>query len=414
MVPNPDMNVSTGRTAAGARQQSNAAVIDRYNRTFTDTVLACATLYMQTARNSAYASKRGEHYKALERFLKKGLTAQATLHETLYSGWISDRDNPGYLIKQVPPSFFRVPFHLVAVFPDDDVLEQVWSLANRIRTDPDGIIFISGSNAVGNVLDYVGDVDFCEYMPKFGGEANEAIWAKLHSLVDDVCIRLRVGTEEWATPFPKEDVSRSFQATSYSAPERSHAKVDYISRNVGTRVMDVSNVLILCSKEFQSVAFANTFSFQEAQVSAIDYVPNPLANILELGRYVCFLVKEINKYNTHGNHAKALKRALSLTRVTCMNDFTTRIKGMFDHSTLLIDGEISTCGAIKRSLEQHCPTWVNEIAQLERHLKWKQSERPGLLDKEGDHFATGIHSAAENILREVLTAVALRSGGAVK
>lgn len=416
MTQNMDRDLRAGLTSADALEHSNAAPINRFNRTFTATVLACATLYMQQNHpKGSAASEHGAHYQTLEQFLRIALTMEAGLLATSFSGWTADIGNPGYLIRQVPPSFFRVPVHLVAVFPDDEALGQIWILANRIRTDQDAIIFISGSNAVRSVLEYVNDVDFCEYLPKAGEEAEKAVWLKLRNLsADDVCVRLRVGAERWAVPLPEEEVSHSLRATSYSAPELSTAKIDYISRNVGTRVMDVSNVLILCSKEFKSAGFVKTYPFQEAQVSAVDYVPNPLANALELGRYVCDLLRETKKYKDDGDHAKALKRALSLTRVAWMNNFTDKIKRILDHSTILVDAEISTCEGIRQSLHQYCPTWVDEIAELERHLAVKKSERETFSLKERQQFPNGAASAAEKLLSGILSAVDAESGGALQ
>jgi hypothetical protein len=69
---------------------------------------------------------------------------------------------------------------------------------------------------------------------------------------------------------------------------------------------------------------------------------------------------------------------------------------------------------MKQSLEQYCPTWTNEIAGLERLLEVRQSERETFLLKERHQFPSGIRSAAEGVLRELLEGVAVQSGGTVK
>ena len=374
------------------------------------TALACAAYVKQRATLPELAE--GAHLDMLNASVLSMLSALAVLHQSMFPGWKADATNPGYLVRQVPPAFFRVPVHLAPLFPDDASLREVWELAHRIRTDESSIIYISGSSAVRRIFEYVDDIDFCEYMPKSGRQLAASVLLKLSDSRDQCCMQVAFDNHKWLRPLISSNIAEQLEMASHDVLERSRVKLQYVAKREQTRPFDVSNVIIVCNEHFQSKGSERTFAYQEGQVAAVDYVPNRLTNALELGRYILFLIDEVEHYRARTNPLKALKRALSLTRVCWLNDFSMRIKTFLDSSCLMIDHEIATCHRIQECLDRFDgDAWRAEVQKVKDHLRVLNAERQAFHVKEAQAFPTGADTVARQIVQEVIAIVTRLSGG---
>ncbi|MDB5243463.1 MAG: hypothetical protein JWP57_4088 [Spirosoma sp.] len=388
----------------------------KYSETLTAAILACAAYHKQLFELPKNAIQIGAHAAKLEKFLTTSLNAQAIICESLFPGWYADLQNPGYLIRQAPPAFFRVPAHLVAVFPNGDILQRIWELANAVRIHSSSIVCLSGSNVVKQIFEHVDDVDFCEYLPLSGGNAvADAVMSRAGGSDNLICTAVNACGLEWTPTSNNIEFRDSLVSTDFRIVDRSTLKMDFISRAAEIRPQDVTNLAIICDEDFKSSGFSKTFSFQEAHVSASDYVPNKLSNASEMGRYVWWLTTQVKKYKQERNLVKALKRALSLTRVCWMHNFSDEIKDFLSKTCLTIDQEIATSKVMKsRMATQANVSWSGELEKIDAHIDLLNAERHAFLFKQNVFYPGGEEVAAIKILSDILKYVSVKSGGVLQ
>ncbi|WP_198369495.1 hypothetical protein [Roseomonas rosulenta] len=404
------------QSEVGLRGQRETQPISDYSKTLTATVLACGAYYRQLMDLPTSAQRSGAHIAKLESFLETSLFAQAKICETLFPGWDADPENAGYLIRQEPPAFFRVPAHLVAVFPNSAFLQQIWMLANSVRIHGSSIICLSGSNVVRQILEHVDDVDFCEYLPLRGGDlVADAVFSRLGESGDLICTAVKVGELKWPQTASAAELRNSLRSTNFRVAELATFKLDYISRLSEKRPFDVTSLAVLCDENFDSAGYSQTFSFQEAQVSASDYVPNKLTNAVEMGRYVSWLVSQVKKYRTDKNLIKSLKRALSLSRVCWMTIFSDQIKDFLSKTCFTIDQEILRTESIKiEILSRQDPKWADEILKIDSYVGLLKAERHAFLFKQNAFYSGSEEAAAVGLIDKILDSVAAQSGGVLR
>lgn len=106
---------------------------------------------------------KGIHFKNLQDNLSATLSGLALTQQSNFDGWTADTDNPGFLVKQSGPAFFRVPAQLIPLFPTGNAIDRIWELGNKVKTSSNSILHIGGSNAMREIFSTINDVDFCEY-----------------------------------------------------------------------------------------------------------------------------------------------------------------------------------------------------------------------------------------------------------
>lgn len=382
-------------------------------------ILRCAAYYKYSTATKARRVRSGKgHLGCLEKALGKIFNAVSTMYMAPFGEWSShewdiDREYPGYL--RSTKWFIRVPVQLVPVFPDESALREVVRLANLIKTEESSIVFLSGSTALRRVLEFVDDIDFCEYLPLRGDPLCAALEQRASSNQDELLlVRLKLGEADMARPFPLP-LDRE-QIDKFSSKDGSSLKLDYLWLHASKRPFEVSNIALLCDDDFQSAAFTKTFSFQEVQIGAIDCVPNPVNNVLELGRYVCWLVDQIRYYKNEKNYVKSLKRSLSLCRVCWLPKMTERIQDIFKRSTALIDLEIATSERLLNLINgsAYVPEPGTAVCRLQRHIDACKLERRNLEADETRAFPNGFEDAAVAIIQQVLKLVDDLSNGAIR
>ena len=280
-------------------------------------IYAACLDYYKTNGCSLSKLRPGGHYFKLENDLNRWLLINSEIQKLRFPGWDVDNDNPGYLLRLDAPKFFRVPYHLVPALPALEALEAIWDLSQDIRTLSGSVISLSGSGAMIQSSVIIGDLDFCEYVPS----DFVSIKKFLKSQFDRSCIIVdkikfdNKACDELGEPFDSLCLERiDPHQTAYS-----YGKVDYVARPGNLRPMGVSNVMIFCDENWESAAKERTFAAQEALFSSIEILPNAFGSPIEVGRYVNWLIGQIEEYYNNNNFTKCLKRCLSLSRL-CFED----------------------------------------------------------------------------------------------
>jgi hypothetical protein len=91
-----------------------------------------------------------------------------------------------------------------------------------------------------------------------------------------------------------------------------HLKLDFITSTRTVGAVEATNVALLLADGRDDVVRAS-FAAQEVPILG-SVLPRPLCEPLQLGRYINFLIAQV-QYYTDANPVKALKRALSLARI---------------------------------------------------------------------------------------------------
>lgn len=349
-----------------------------YNRGFTSVVIGCALFNQQNSTVESSAITAGAHFKTITSALRKYYHLIAEIEGETLSGWRADPDHAGWLLHAKHPIFIRVPVHLAALFPTSGYLDDLFEVSNKVRTSTDSIICVSGSNSVKNILDIVDDIDFCEYL-QFDKEITPGmILEKSKSNGDVICLQIKVNAEKYpAKPHFRDEIQIAVEKVDPRSANSSTVKLDYIVKVRDKRAYDASTIVVMCDRKFKSAGFTSTFAHQEVHISASDNVPIELDDVIELGRYVLWLLAQVKKYRDEGNVTKMLKRALSLTRVCWMTGYTEEIEKIFSKTTFLIERELKTISEIREKLEFHCKdehwritkddlSFFEDVANLER------------------------------------------------
>ncbi len=376
-------------------------------------IVSCYDYYRQSLSTPVVEGKAKE---MLSSALSNLLTGLCQAYEGQYPGWEADTYNPGYMITLSPPKMFRVPFHLLAVFPGSDVQDLIWTLASKIKTTPSSILCLSGSNAIRKMLNDIGDMDFCEYIIVTKSTADDLLKKATMSDSDLLCVGLKMPGFEWG--LKSQEASASLESNKLtidpSDSSMSRGKLDFIAKTNESGAIEATNVTIFCDKNGDSASLSDSFAYQEAPISLSDWIPQRLDDCLEMGRYVDWLCTQITYYLSQGNVVKALKRASSLSRICFLPQYTDEISDMFERSTLHLDNEISRINRLISELEdtdvgKSTESFLDallkrkqEIITLQEHQKEsaRDSEEPNLAEK-GHYIANELVSS---IQQQALTA----------
>jgi|GEM_PF-6238651 len=252
----------------------------------------------------------------------------------------ADPDYPGYVEMKIPDfvgESLYVPFHLVPATPDLPVLNEVMSLAARVRVgEVDGrraAICLSGSTVILKDVLRVGDVDFCEYIPaevpadSLANAFREQVMSR-DTRYCTVSIRMTVKGQADELKFVEASSSSGFTNKQIEPLCRliSMAQNGKTSHVIGTGfagVTEVTNWLVMFTAPLENdPASRLSFAHQEAAMNSFG---RRSLHILEtLSAYLNFLGSEIKKY-ARNQPVKALKRAIPWLRLFCNDDLRSEL-----------------------------------------------------------------------------------------
>jgi hypothetical protein len=347
-----------------------------YEEKFRSILIMCVEYYKQ---HEGDRIKSGGVYDGLTSRLKDVMGSAARFHKAFFTDWKEDTNYPGYLIKIEPPVAARVPYHLLPVFPDRDTLKSVWSISRKIKTNDKSVICLSGSTAMQKSMTYIGDLDFCDYVRLEDIDVARDFGKKLQSDVAPVCTNFQFDDVSWKLPKAKnqDQILRKLENMNPKSRNRSRFKIDMLSEIENYRILQATNVGIVCDSYWESAATQKTFAAQEAGLTTGDILPNPLTDPFETGRYISWLRAEIEKLLAE-KPIKASKRMLSLARFCFMTKQADRIKELLDTNYDVIMSEINEITQILDIISDENSDVASEYKN--RLLKAKQ-ERLTLADK---------------------------------
>ena len=241
-----------------------------------------------------------------------------------------DPEVSGYVIRPVGSAKIRVPYHLVDVLLAGPALEELLTLAAAIRSHHDAIICLSGSSALAEIVDVVGDVDFCEYVAEDG---------RRHTLVDGIRHAEQLATDEVVCfaahlfALHYEDTKRRNAVVDRASvkwpwtkpPSENHemqrllprarkAKFDYLAHTQSEGLLVATDIVLLIGDDHDHTLLESHAGQEVPLGSAGSWVPRLFADPVEIGRYVTFLCDEVERLASD-DPGKAAKRAIALARL---------------------------------------------------------------------------------------------------
>jgi hypothetical protein len=322
------------------------------------------------------------------------------LHQHLYSGWEADPDMPGYLIKVDPPMSLRVPFHILPVFPTGEALNDLWNLSRTLRSTSSSALCLSGSNAVRALFDIVNDVDFCEYVPITAPPLEHNFGRTIGGDSSYQCLRVASGGGNWRFPWGSTppDPHSLFSSLDPSSEKFATCKFDLVAQRTNEVVMEVSNLVIACDAEGKSAAMQRTFAAQEAALGSLDWAPNNFGSVMEMGRYINWLLLQMKQYFAAGDHAKCLKRCGSISRVLFLPDVTKRIIGIAKKTSALQRNKVASLEALRTQLQECKSTELDRfIVALTKQIGAERKVANERSDDDSDEFIQAVVSIVNHI-----------------
>ncbi len=363
-----------------------------------DLLLMCRDYYL--ASSAGFPTRSTAILDKLQKSLTGVLGAMSSLHQHLYPGWEADPEIPGYLVKVDPPMSMRVPYHILPVFPTGDALNELWLLSRALRSTSSSAICLSGSNAVRALFDIVNDVDFCEYVPISAPRVEHNFFRTVDG--DDYfqCLRIASGVGRWDFPWgaKRPDPDVLFSSLDPQRENFATCKFDLVAQRSKEEIMEVSNLVIACDAEGRSAAIQRTFAAQEATLGSLDWVPNNFGNVIEMGRYIDWLLTQMRKYFAAGDHAKCLKRCGSISRVLFLPDVTKRIIGLAKRTSALQRNKVASLQALRVRL-QDCksPELDRFLEALATQITREQQAATGNRDENPEDFNLAVLSIVNHI-----------------
>jgi hypothetical protein len=229
-----------------------------------------------------------------------------------FKGTSVDSAHPGYLIRDQ----VLVPFYLLQDLPGTAELAELAALGISLRVS-EGVICLSGSTVLLGTLKFVGDIDYCEYAVP-GTYSTEAVVASASTHAarteSPFCERIKVMHPNWSQSCDAWDSTTPVELTRLIDKEGAYQlKLDFITNTRVVGAVEATNMALLLVAGREDEIVRASFAAQEAPVPG-SVLPRALCEPLQLGRYINFLIKQVQDY-AGKNPVKALKRALSLARI---------------------------------------------------------------------------------------------------
>jgi hypothetical protein len=305
-----------------------------------------------------------------------------------FPGTSVDSANPGYLMRDK----VLVPFYLLQDLPATAQLAELAALGLSLRVTNDGVVCLSGSTVLLGTLRFVGDIDYCEYAVP-GRYSTEAVVASASTHAarteSPLCERVKVMHRNWSQSCDAWDSTTPGELTRLIDQEGAYQlKLDFITSTKAVGTVEATNMALLLTQGREDEIVRASFAAQEAPIPG-SVLPRPLCEPLQLGRYINFLIKQVQDYS-EANPVKALKRALSLARILmlpqwndtlieCLQNPRAALTAAIESRSLLLatlsgaaeagSARAQTREALRRSLE-------STIAELERLLRPSSGTQP--------------------------------------
>jgi hypothetical protein len=232
---------------------------------------------------------------------------------TEFQGATVDGAHPGYVIRDN----LLVPFYLLQDLPGTTELAEVAALGLSLRVTQYGVICLSGSTALLGTLKFVGDIDYCEYaIPGTYSTSDVVASASAHAIrtAYPLCERVKVMNPKWSQSCAAWDSTIPVKLTHLIDDEDAfQLKLDFITSTQAVGALEATNMALLLAAGREDEIVRASFAAQEVPIPG-SVLPRPLCDPLQLGRYINFLIEQVQHY-ADANPVKALKRALSLARI---------------------------------------------------------------------------------------------------
>ena len=232
---------------------------------------------------------------------------------TVFPGASIDSAHPGYLVWDK----VLVPFYLLQDLPGTAELEELVSLGLSLRVTKGGVICLSGSTALLGTLRFVGDIDYCEYgVPGMYSSSDTVERAGAHAArtACPICELVKVLNPKWSQSCAAWDSTTPVELMRLIDKDGAYQlKLDFITNTQTVGAVEATNMVLLLVPGREEEIVRKSFAAQEVPVLG-SVLPRPLCEPLQLGRYINFLMEQVDHY-ADANPVKALKRALSLARI---------------------------------------------------------------------------------------------------
>jgi hypothetical protein len=245
---------------------------------------------------------------------------------TDFPGATVDSGHPGYIIMDK----VLVPFFLLQDLPGTAELAELVTLGLSVRLTKDGVICLSGSTALLGTLKFVGDIDYCEYaLPGTFTTSDILASASAHAARTalPLCERIKVMKPKWTKNCTDWDSAAPAELQRHIDKDGARQlKLDFMTNTATVGSAEATNMALLLDAGKEDEIVRASFAAQEVPIPG-SVLPRPLCEPLQLGRYINFLITEIQHY-AEENPVKALKRAFSLERILILPVWDNKIKAL--------------------------------------------------------------------------------------
>lgn len=230
---------------------------------------------------------------------------------------------PGYLRGKVGEQHLYVPYNLVRGLAPRTLLEQIVGVGNAIRICDQSRLCVSGSSTFLGDLNFVADIDFCEY----ASIEPLAIATRVVTLAErdhaPHLIEVKIDGQKQHHPWRNCSTRTTALLTqNLSHPPANPAMFDFIDGSTTLGLIPVTNLVlpVLGDRPHEGHGAAS-HPFQEVIVTPVEVVIPDLTDKSVLVAYTNFLRGEVIA-RQQSDPIKALKRAISLFRLLGIEDMT--------------------------------------------------------------------------------------------
>jgi hypothetical protein len=228
----------------------------------------------------------------------------------------------GYLKRALEERTLYVPFNLVPVFPDSEVLMDLMPVLRRVQVEAASSICVSGSTTFLGRTQQVTDLDFCEYFVSEIARLAAGVAAKVPPAEPGPLARVKSNGRVFDYPFENlESGIRDCACVAHDGAPGQPVKLDFLQDTVRFGSIPATNlVLPMDAKDGEGGNAKFSFAYQEAVITPSGKPLRALTDAGAFARYLQWLSKDIRSLLTDENKQaekpdwpiKALKRCLSL------------------------------------------------------------------------------------------------------
>jgi hypothetical protein len=274
---------------------------------------------------------------------------------------------------------------------------------------------LSGSVAMLSALEYISDLDFCEYAEyrarRGGREVVVAVDAHARRSTAPICQRVKLVR----APPLMFSCDTDWDANAWATLEQGidggsrHLKLDFVARSDAVGVVEATNVVLLLDDD-RATTLAKSFAGQEVPIrEAGAILPRPLCDPLQLGYYIHFLRRHMDAY-LESDPVKALKRGLSLARVMFLDASGEAILELLRDQQGTLRAAIAAREALLTKLSPTVcaePTRRAALEALRAQLVDRVLEmRRALAGPPRDDWTTDVHNTLRSLTMQVQDLIA--------